>query len=127
MAVLQGTRLRTGAVPSARPTVARPHVAPAVAPKATSALGSRVRPIGLLMAGIVIATMLGMVYLTQTLGANAATSSVLYLEDKREEYRQEAGRQSYRILQHATDDHVRAAARRLGLKDLGEAVVLAAP
>ena len=66
---------------------------------------------GLLMAGIVIATMLGMVY----------------LEDKREEYRQEAGRQAYRIMQHATVDHVRTEARRLGLKDLGEAVVLAAP
>ena len=82
---------------------------------------------GLLMAGIVIATMLGMVYLTQTLGANAATSNVVYLEDKREEYRQEAGRQAYRIMKHATDDHVRTEARRLGLKDLGEAVVLVAP
>ncbi len=73
MAVYQGVRLRTSALPPATPL---PRTRAARATTATSTTTPRLRPVGLLMAGILASTMLGLVYLTQTLGANA-TSEVI--------------------------------------------------
>ena len=130
MAVLQGARLRTSTVPAARSSVERRSVArPRAASVATTTLGSghRVRPMGLLMAAIVITTMLGMVYLTQTLGANASTSAVGRLEAEREDVRTVAERQDLRILRYSTDDTIKPEARQLGLRELPRPIVLEAP
>ena len=70
MAVYQGVRLRTSALPPATPL---PRARAGRATTATTTTAPRLRPVGLLMAGILGATMLGLVYLTQTLGANATS------------------------------------------------------
>ena len=81
MAVYQGTRLRTSAHPAAGTSARRSRSA---APATVSPV-PRVRPMGLLMAAIVAATMLGLVYLTQTLGTNATSTEVYQLETERNE------------------------------------------
>jgi hypothetical protein len=75
MAIYQGTRLRTTALPDRRVgarvrAVARPVVASVPRP----------RPTALLMAGILAATMVGFAYLTQTLASNAASAELGVLE-----------------------------------------------
>lgn len=130
MAVLQGARLRTGAMPTpgpatrgVQPAGSRARVAlPAALPHAT-----RVRPTGLLMAGIVAATLVGMVYLTPTLGSNATDSRIVALEADYDDLQQEISRDAIRIDLFADTEAVKTAARKLGLTRLGGSVVLTVP
>jgi uncharacterized OsmC-like protein len=122
MAVFQGARLRSTALPAAQP-VARARVA---AP-ATVGSSPRVRPMGLLMAGIIAATMLGLVYLTQTLGSNATTTDIRLLGDDRAELTTEIHRHELSVLQRAGEENVIGAAHRQKLKRLDARVVLSAP
>ncbi len=71
-----------------RRAAAADAAAPAASvPAAPSSPRPRVRPMGLLMAAILAATMLGLVYLTQTLGSNAANSEISQLEADGKELR----------------------------------------
>ncbi len=129
MAVFQGARLPTTALPAARP-VARPRLAaPAIPRSAPPAVRAtpRVRPAGMLMAGILAATMLGLVYLTQTLGANAASSEIRSLDNQREALGMTIGRQALKAKDLTKADTVISNARNLGLRELDERLVLSAP
>jgi len=82
---------------------------------------------GLVMAAIVAATLLGLVYLTQTLGSNATTSEIGLLEAQRADLHKEVRRHQTLVLRKADEDAIRAQARRLKLKPLDDAIVLTAP
>ncbi len=129
MAVFQGARLPTTALPAAR-SVARPRLAaPAIPRSVPSAVRTtpRVRPAGLLMAGILAATMLGLVYLTQTLGANATSSEIRDLDNQREALGITIGRQALQAKDLTKADTVISDARDLGLYELDDRLVLSAP
>lgn len=120
MAVFQGARLRAVALPErdfqpgvrgiGRPVVALP----------------RPRPAGLLLAGILAMTMLGLVYLTQTLASNATSSEISDLADSREEIARQLRNQALAIETWADEAEVSRKARELGLRQLGDVVVLPA-
>ena len=123
MAVFQGARVRGTALPAAGVDDVRARVAvPAAHPPRP-----RVRPMGLLMATIVAATLLGLVYLTQTLGSNATTSEIWKLEQDRAKLQSQINRHAIQVLQSSDSDSVRTQARRLKLKKLDEPLVLSAP
>ena len=121
MAVLQGVRLRTGAMPAARSAPARVSV-PAALPSTP-----RVRPMGLLMAAIVIATLLALAYLTQTLGSNATSAEVRWHQSQQAKMKDEIGRHATLVQVKIDAEDIRAEARRLELKKLSRPVVLEAP
>jgi hypothetical protein len=122
MAVFQGARLRTTALPDRGTTigargVARPIVGAVPRP----------RPAGVLLAVILGATMLGLVYLTQTLASNAASSEISDLRVTRADIWQKVQTQSATITQLADDSVVASKAAKLGLHRLGHPLVLTAP
>jgi len=82
---------------------------------------------GLLMAGIITATMLGLVYLTQTLGSNATSSEIRYLEAQRLELADDLRRQAVLVESFTDPDVVTKAARKAKLRNLGGTLVLPAP
>ena len=122
MAIFGGARTRAVALPapdserSAR-TIAHGPVRHA----------PRIRPTGLLMAAIMAATMLGLVYLTQTLGSNATSSEIRDLAAQREELGQRLRNQAMAVETFADPEEIGLKARKLGLRKLGDPVVLAAP
>ena len=123
MAIYHGARVRTTALPPADVVRARPRVS---APASVQG-ARRVRPAGLLMAAIVAATMLGLVYLTQTLGSNATNYEIGRLEAHRAELTKELRRQVV-VAQDLIDNELIATkARARGLRKLGDAIVLSAP
>ena len=87
----------------------------------------RVRPTGLLMAAIVATTMLGLVYLTQTLGTSATSEEIWKLEGDRAELQGDIASGALLVLEASEAESVRPAARKLKLKPLGEPLVLRAP
>ena len=123
MAVFQGARLRSTALPTADMAVGRPRSAAPATVRSTP----RVRPMGLLMAGIITATMLGLVYLTQTLGSNATSSEIRYLDAQRSELADDLRRQAVLVESFTDPEVVTKAARGLKLRKLGDVVVLPVP
>jgi len=81
------------------------------------------------MVAIMAATMLGMVYLTQTLGATATSSKVYSLEAQGAELETEISRNYDQVSGWTDEDKVRTEARhRLKLRDLAKpTLVLRAP
>ena len=71
----------------------------------------RVRPMGVLMAAILAATMLGLVYLTQTLGSNATSTEIGQLEDQRTKLDIDLDRQAVRSWSSTEADAITAAPR----------------
>jgi hypothetical protein len=132
MAVLQGAHARPRNLARARTTpAARPVVQ--VGTSTTSSTGSagsavaRVRPAGLLLAAIMASALFGMVYLTQTLGTNAMSSETVLLGKDGAKLQAQITRNNIQVGLLVQDDEIRAAARRLKLKDLAKPVVLPAP
>ena len=82
---------------------------------------------GLLMAAILGATMLGLVYLTQTLGSNAATSEISDLAAKGNKLGIIWRNQTLTVEIETDAAGITKRARKLGLKPLGEATVFPAP
>ena len=82
---------------------------------------------GLLLAGIVAATMLGLAYLTQTLGANATTSEIGGLDAARSKIHTQITRDRLLIEDWTERDMVVPLAHEAKLKDLGAPVALTAP
>ena len=93
----------------------------------TASAVARVRPAGLLLAAIMAAALVGMVYLTQTLGANAMSSEAHNLGVDGADIQVQIKRNYIQVSLHVQDDEIRAAARRLKLKDLAKPLVLRAP
>lgn len=123
MAVYQGARLRTtathaDAIPARR--------ARAVAPGAVIT-APRARPMGVVMAVIVAATILGLVYLTQTLGSNATGTEIFLLEKERGEILNGTRRLQIQALKLTGPDVIVPKAKKRNLKNLGEIHVLTAP
>jgi hypothetical protein len=124
MAVYQGTRLRNSAAPAVG-SMARPVRVPAPASADTT---PRVRPMGLLMAAIVATTMVGMVYLTQTLGTNATSYEIYKLETEGGKLATEIKRHEIMALDLTQPEVVLPKAQKQKLKRLrGEPIVLSAP
>ena len=121
MAVFQGTRLRTTALPATTP-IARRATAPA-----SGHSGARVSPTGLLLAGILATTMLGLVYLTQTLGSSATSSRISDLETQRAVLTTQLQRQATQVLLGTDSVAMEQRAQELGLRKQGEIIVLKAP
>jgi hypothetical protein len=82
---------------------------------------------GLLMAAIVAATIVGLVYLTQTLGTNAESTEIDRLEVQRNQLIQEIKRHEVVALDMTQAEVVVPRARDQKLKRLGEPLVLPAP
>jgi len=82
---------------------------------------------GLLMAAIIAATMLGLVYLTQTLGSNATSSEISDLAASSTDLDRQLRNLSVNVEAHADPHVVTKRARKLGLRNLRDAVVLPAP
>jgi hypothetical protein len=122
MAAFQGARLRAAAIPD-RGLGERARRLP----RPVAGAIPRLRPTGLLMAAILAATMLGLVYLTQTLASNATSSEIGDLADRREEIARQLRNQALAIETWADPAQVGRKARELGLRQLGDVVVLPAP
>jgi uncharacterized OsmC-like protein len=125
MAVYQGARLRTDALQPAEVSARR--VRSAAAAPAAGSLTPRVRPMGLLMAAIMASTIVGLVYLTQTLGTNAASTEIDQLEVQRNKLIQEIKRHEIVALDMTQAEVVVPKARDQKLKRLGDPLVLPAP
>jgi hypothetical protein len=129
MAVLQGAHARPRNLPRGRTSPAARPVAQAGQSPASSTASAvaRVRPAGLLLAAIMASALFGMVYLTQTLGANAMSSEAAILGKDGAELQTQIKRNYIQVSWRVQDDEIRAAARRLKLKDLAKPMVLRAP
>jgi len=123
MAVYQGVRVRGSALSARRAD----DVPPRAAVPSSTDQRQRVRPTGLLMAAIVAATILGLVYLTQTLGSSATSSEIYDLEGQRSELQGDIATGTLLVLEASDRETVRPAARKLKLKPLGAPLVLRAP
>ncbi len=122
MAVYQGTRLRTTALPAE--SVGRSQRASVTESVSAS---PRVRPVGLLMAAIVSVTLLGMVYLTPTLGTNAASTEIGRLEVRHEQLVTDITRNEIAALELTLAETIVPKAKKQELKKLPPPVVLEAP
>lgn len=122
MAVFQAARLRSAAQAD-YPAVRRPRIAGA----SLARPATRLRPTGLLMAAILAGTMLGLVYLTQTLGSNAVSSEIRDLAAQREELGRQLRNQALAVETYADTEEIGRRARKLGMVTLGDVVVLKAP
>ena len=129
MAVLQGAHARPRNLPRGRTSPAARPVAQAGQSPASSTASAvaRVRPAGLLLAAIMASALFGMVYLTQTLGTNAMSSETVLLGKDGAKLQAQITRNNIQVGLLVQDDEIRAAARRLKLKDLAKPVVLPAP
>ncbi|MFV2062215.1 MAG: hypothetical protein ACC726_01720 [Chloroflexota bacterium] len=126
MAAFQGASLRAIALPVRG--VERRGVRTTRATRPTAARSThRIRPTGLLMAAILTATMLALVYLTQTLASNATSLEIIDLGDKSQVLQGQLLNQRSKIETDANPDAIIRAAKRLGLVNLGDARVLEAP
>lgn len=123
MAVYQGTRLRTSTLAAAETPARRVRSA---RPASVNAV-PRVRPMGLLMAAISAVTMLGLVYLTQTLGTNATTTEISLLQTERNELITDLKRLEIEALDMTQAEVIVPKARQQNLKRLGAPIVLPAP
>jgi hypothetical protein len=122
MVAFQGARLRSAALPT-RSIERRPARVSSQAPVRSA---QRIRPTGLLMAAILTATMLGLVYLTQTLASNATNLEIRTLANRSQTLQSQLLNQRSKVEIEANPDAVVRAARQLGLTKLGDAIVLEA-
>jgi hypothetical protein len=114
MAVYQGARIRTVGIPAgARPVAARrvAHI-PARARR-------RLRPVSFVFAGILIAFLLGLVYLTQTLQAGVTNYQIDSLLIERQRLQQEIQSQQGSVAQWGSEPQVVQWAQQQGLNRLG--------
>jgi hypothetical protein len=82
---------------------------------------------GLLMAGIVAGTLLGLVYLTQTLGSNASSSELGTIQRDRAALLTEINRHATLVLELSDGDAIQKGARKHKLRPLGDPLILSAP
>ena len=123
MAVYQGARVRTDALRAAEVSARQ---ARAAAPASVST-APRMRPMGLLMAAIVASTILGLVYLTQTLGSSATSSEIFDLQTKRNDLIKDTRILQIHVMDAVESDVIVPRAKKQELKKLGGITVLPAP
>jgi hypothetical protein len=125
MAVYQGARLRTESLPAREVAGRHPRAA---APRSSGA-ASRMRPMGLLMAVIVATTVLGLVYLTQTLGSSATSTEIWRLERQAGDLYKDTRTLQIGVMRAAEPDAIISKAKKktFNLKRLDDLVVLPAP
>jgi hypothetical protein len=137
MAIFQGVRLRGITLPGESPVRARararghgvadPRRAAEARPSPDAARPAGVRPVGILIAMILVATMVGLAYLSQTLGTNATTEEISSLTGRANMARQVLSRQAL-VVEFAIDPQkVATEAGKLRLRSLGDPVVFRAP
>jgi hypothetical protein len=119
MAVFQGVRLRSPGLPVAAERDLR-RVLPSARP-------SRLRPTAALMGVILAGTMLGLVYLTQTLGSNATTAAIARLEGEQKELLRRIGNQGLAVSFAADPIEIGRDAKRIDLERLDDPITLSAP
>jgi ABC-type Fe3+ transport system permease subunit len=114
MAVYQGARMRTVTIPAgARPVAARraAHI-PARARR-------RLRPVAFVLAGVLFAFLLGLVYLTQTLQAGVTNYQIDNLLNERQQLQRELQSQQGAVAQWGSEPQVVQWAQQQGLNRLG--------
>jgi hypothetical protein len=117
MAVYQGARYRTPPLPfGARPVPER-RVGPAPIRGHT-----RVRPVTVVLAGILVAFLLGLVYLTQTLQAGVANYQIDNLMIERRQLQQELQSEQGEAAQWGSESQVVEWAQQQGLTRLGNRI-----
>jgi hypothetical protein len=79
------------------------------------------------MGGILAATIVGLVYLTQTLGSNATSSEIRDLSTRREELGRQLRNLAVAMETYADPEELGRRARKLDLDRLDAAIVLPAP
>jgi hypothetical protein len=128
MAAFSGARIRPLGLPAGTAAV-RQGGSPMLSPggQALRRPAVHLRPTGMLMAAILAATMLGLVYLTQTLGSNATHSEIGDLVSRREELGRQLRNLAVAVETYADAEEIGRRARKLGLIELGDVIVLAAP
>jgi hypothetical protein len=124
MAVYQGTRLRAQAT---RPQMLPARAAGRVTRSPGGMVSTRVRPATALIGIVLAATLLGFVYLTQTLGSNAASAEIVGLRARAEELFRQQRNQETAVRFKADPVQVGLRAKELGLARLGDAEILSAP
>lgn len=87
----------------------------------------RLRPAGLLIGAILAATMLGVLYLTQTLASNATSSQIADLGSRREELVRQLRNQALAVETRADPSEIGRRARGRGLIELEGALILPVP
>lgn len=120
MAVYQGTRLRSPALTVG--TVERARRSSVPAPRQ-----ARVRPATAIMGLILAAALLGFVYLTQTLGSNAASAEIVGLRGTGLELDRQLRNQAAAVQFKADPVQIGLRAKKLGLDRLRDAEILTAP
>lgn len=114
MAVYQGARMRAVTIPAgARPVAARraAHI-PARARR-------RMRPVAFVLAGVLFAFLLGLVYLTQTLQAGVTNYQIDNLLNVRQQLQRELQSQQGAVAQWGSEPQVVQWAQQQGLNRLG--------
>jgi hypothetical protein len=124
MAVYQGARLRTQAT---RSQVLPARAAGRITRSPSGMVSTRVRPATALMGIVLAATLLGFVYLTQTLGSNAASAEIVSLRARAEELVRQQRNQETAVRFEADPVQVGLRAKKLGLVRLRDAEILSAP
>jgi hypothetical protein len=121
MAVYQGARYRTSALPvGARPVAQRRTGRTPVRAR------TRVRPVTVVLAGILIAFLLGLVYLTQTLQAGVANYQIDNLISERQVLQQQLQTEQGAAAQWGSESFVIAWAQQQQLISLGGKVIVPA-
>jgi ABC-type Fe3+ transport system permease subunit len=114
MAVYQGARIRALGLPSgARPVAARRSS------RIPARARRRLRPVAFVFAGILVAFLLGLVYLTQTLQAGVTNYQIDSLLIERQRLQQELQSQKGSIAQWGSEPQVIQWAQQQGLNRLG--------
>jgi hypothetical protein len=126
MAVYQGARLRTQALRT-QALPARTAGRISRGSPAAAAAAARVRPTTALMGIVLAGTLLGLVYLTQTLGSNAASAEIVGLRTRAEELDRQQRNQVAAVQFKADPVQVGLRAKKLGLVRLRDAEILPAP
>ena len=121
MAVYQGVRLRSTALPAPR-AVERPTRS-----IDAQALPVRVRPASVLVATILAATMVGLLYLTQTLASAATSVEIERLSAERAALERQLQTQRVTIQSETARALVEEWAAAHGLVELGRSVTVPAP
>ena len=114
MAVYQGARMRTVTIPAgARPVAARR------ASQIPARARRRLRPVAFVLAGVLVAFLLGLVYLTQTLQAGVTNYQIDNLLNERQQLQRELQSQQGAVAQWGSEPQVVQWAQQQGLNRLG--------
>ena len=117
MAVYQGARYRTPALPIGARPVTQPRTT-----RVSVRARTRVRPVTVVLAGILVAFLFGLMYLTQTLQAGVANYQIDSLMLERQQLQQQLQSERGDAAQWGSESQVTSWAQQQGLSRLGQKV-----